>query len=217
MEIENSLVTIPLFCCTGWETRSKWGGCERWEIKDIQVPEDELLDKNPNRAHKEGGYFPVRFGHRSCYAKVRPGKDKPLEKELEGWERLLDELQSDDQNFWEHFLDENNFNKLIEFGTRPGIPSRGEMYSLLPPESINFNRLPDDYKITIHQKREMTIRADIHFGYQLENLQYLIKNAIKSIYIGALEYSGYKDLEDWNIVLDDITYTEHQLLGLELG
>lgn len=217
MEIEPQMVTIPLFCCTGWNKNSKWGGCEQWEIKDIEVLEEELLDRNPNRAYKEGGYVPMRFRNRSCYARVRSGKEKPLEKELEGWERLLERLQSDDQDFWDHFLDEDNFNKLIDFGTRHEIPTREEMYSLLPPESINFNRLPENYRVSIHQKREMSIRADIHFGYQLENLQYLIKNALKSIYIGVLEYSGYKDLEDWITILDDITYTEHQLLGLELG
>jgi len=208
---------IPVFCKTGLQADSGWGNDERWEITNKEVPNNQVYT-NSNDLVGGNRYYPIKIGTKRCYVYQTNNIDKLQNRNIEDLEMMVEHLTCEEQTFWDYFLEEENFKKLIEFGKGENIPSCKEMYSFLPPETINYNRLPEDYETTIHQKREMTIRADIHFGYQYERLKYRIKNAIKMIYIGLLEYSGYKEIETEQFTIaDEITFLEHEMLGLEIG
>jgi hypothetical protein len=215
-------ITIPVFCKTGILADSDWGNDERWEIINKTVSGNQMF-KNSDDFIKGDCYYPITIGTKKCYSYIYPNScDKPLIRNNEESELMVERLKCEDQHFWDYFLEEENFRKLIELGKGKIIPSRKEMYLFLPPETIDYNKIPEDYKTTIHQRREMTIRADIYFGYRYEQIKYMINNAIKKIYIGLLEYSGYKEIENENDLFcslneEEITFLEHEILGLEIG
>ena len=202
---------------------------EEWKIIETELQEFETLDDFRKCTLPNGVEF---------YTHMKKIKKKEPAIGIEELETRMNQMNTypgvvEDVPFWEHFLEEENFNLIVGMGKKDfklfdEEVMRNELLSekfIGSGPDYNFLSSIKDREFNIHEKREMTIRANLSlslkFPDQNENNK-MLKGILNTLYMGVLEYSGYAE-NSGNWVQYDIkrdgplTFLEHKMLGMEIG
>lgn len=135
-------------------------------------------------------------------------------------EQLCDKMDNikinEDDLFWEFFLEEENFKKLLHFADENiHIINIYDFDNFIPNPEVNLNNIVNP---TIFQKREGVIRSILYCALCYpDNTSFILrlKNAIRILYMSVLEYSNYCEKTDDLYFSDmNVTYIEHEMMGL---